>query len=212
MKRLDPGRRLARDADSRRGRGSVQRLDGRSTLGHCRRPRCPALSGRVAGIARSALGPAWLICLAWWSSGAAAHEVNSIVRQQQATVVILTFADGQPFGGEHFEAGPVAAGTPEVTGRTDADGRAIVLATSPGAWRLRAYSDDGHGVEVRFDVAATDQVPTLAGATHPTAAAPRWTLIILGLSCILAVFGLLRGRRRPTGSPTRDDPSAGPGA
>ena len=46
---------------------------------------------------------------------ALAHEVHHEIRQSRATVITLTYADGQPFGGEAFEAVPVGAGQPIVS-------------------------------------------------------------------------------------------------
>jgi len=110
---------------------------------------------------------------------ALAHEVHHEIRQSRATIITLTYADGQPFGGEAFEAVPIAAGQPIVSGRTDAQGRAILLAEVPGTWRLRAWSDDGHGVDLRFEVAALPSTgsprPTIATSATPATRATTLT-------------------------------------
>ena len=165
-------------------------------------------------------GPAVLAAaLLGIATAALAHEVHHEIRQSRATVITLTYADGQPFGGEAFEAVPVGAGQPVLSGRTDAQGRVIVLAEVPGTWRLRAWSDDGHGVDLRFEVAALPPTgaPRSTTATTLTSAdpaasdstvagLPRWVLVLIGLAVIALAFKFLQrlvrrqgpaGDRRP---------------
>lgn len=129
---------------------------------------------------------------------AAAHEVNADVSRQPATVVTLAYADGQPFSYEAFEVHADGAERPLLVGRTDGAGRAVFLAPPAGEVRLRAFSADGHGVDLKLPapVAASGE----AGAAVAAATVDeRPARIVFGLGVLLALFGLLQmwlARRR----------------
>lgn len=128
------------------------------------------------------------LLLTLWIGQAAAHEVHHRVDTTAAVAVRLTYADGQPFAYEAFEATAEGAATPAQVGRTDAQGRAVFIPGDATRWRLRAFSADGHGVDIRFDV------PALAAAAGPTAPPPdassRAALGLFGLGLLLGGFGL----------------------
>ncbi|MDX9707377.1 MAG: hypothetical protein RBT86_07340 [Azospira sp.] len=121
-----------------------------------------------------------------------AHEVNATVVAAPATVVTLTYADGEPFSFEAFEVRSDASGPPLVVGRTDAAGRAVFLAPVVGEARLRAFSADGHGVDLRLPSPATADAA-------PVAADERPARILFGLGLLLAVFGLVQLRQKKRG-------------
>ncbi len=70
-------------------------------------------------------------------------------------------------------------------GRTDAAGRVVFLPDGHSDWRLRAFSDDGHGLDQHFEASAPAQP-----GTAPNDAAPDRTLAVLGGGLLLALFGL----------------------
>jgi nickel transport protein len=124
------------------------------------------------------------VLLPVWLMGAAAHahQVVSTIGSAPATVATLTYADGKPFAYEAYELFAGGAETPRQVGRTDALGRVTFLPDGQQAWRLRAFTEDGHGIDTAFEV-----------APHPVSAAttsPRLPLALLGGSLVLALFGL----------------------
>ncbi len=141
---------------------------------------------------------------------AAAHEVQARVTTATATVVTLTYADGQPFAFEAFEAFEVhgAAGAPLAVGRTDAQGRAVFVApAAAGELRLRAFSADGHGIERRLPAATEVAPPPLPGAEGSAPPRPqavpggvaaadadagRSSRFLFGFGVLLALFGLIQ--------------------
>lgn len=116
----------------------------------------------------------------------AAHEVRIEQSTAAATVVRLSYADGQPFAFEAYELYRAEANTPFQVGRTNAEGTLAFVPGSATSWRLKAFSADGHGVERHIQVAASPPSPP-AGAS-----APRWTLALAGLGAILGIFGLIQ--------------------
>jgi nickel transport protein len=127
---------------------------------------------------------------------AAAHEVQHDIAQAPAMMVRLVYADGEPFSYENYELFADGSERPAQTGRTDARGRVVFLPDQSKSWRLRAFSADGHGVDLRFDTATGGASTTVA--LEP--ATSRGTRLLFGLSVILALFGALQLFRRKRNS------------
>lgn len=138
----------------------------------------------------------WLPLIALFAAAAApAHEIRLDVAGASATVITLHYADGQPFAFEAYELYPAGSETPGQVGRTDGRGRIALLADAAGEWRLKAWSDDGHGVDRKLTALAGEP----AAATAPAAETPRAALWLGGLGTIFGLFGLLQlylGRKK----------------
>lgn len=116
---------------------------------------------------------------------ATAHEVQVNTAGATATVATLRYADAQPFAFEAYELYPAGSETPAQVGRTDAAGRVVFLADVPGEWRLKAWSDDGHGVDRPISAISGE-----LAVTPPVAETPRAALWLGGLGTIFGLFGL----------------------
>lgn len=132
-----------------------------------------------------------------WIGQTAAHEVHHAVETTAAVAVRLTYADGEPFAYEAFEATPEGGARPAQVGRTDAQGRAVFVPGTATRWRIKAFSADGHGVDVRIEVPAV--APPTTGTAPPPDTPNRASLLVFGLGLILGGFGLyqLRLRKKP---------------
>lgn len=127
----------------------------------------------------------------------AAHEVAAVVRAGEALVVQLRYPDGEPFAFESYELFAGDSPRPRQTGRTDAEGRVVFLADGDQAWRLRASSADGHGVELR------DLRGRSAAAPADADCAPgRAERALIGLAALAGLFAALRVLLRRTPPPT----------
>lgn len=125
---------------------------------------------------------------------AAAHEIHHGVERGEATVLTFTCADGSAFSYESFEVFRPGETTPFQIGRSDALGRVSFLPDRAGEWRVRVFSEDGHGADLR--VSASPAGDRAADRSPPPA--NRASRIVLGLGVILGVFGtwsLIRSRR-----------------
>lgn len=126
-----------------------------------------------------------------------AHEVNHSIEKVDALAIRLTYADGKPFVFEAFEAYPEGKDAPSQVGRTDAHGRIVLVAGEIKRWRVKAFSADGHGVDLHFEVpavttltAATNPAGMVAAGTVPADTGPnRASLLLFGFSVLLALFG-----------------------
>jgi len=122
-----------------------------------------------------------------------AHEVVYEVVQTRATIIMLSYDDGEPFVGARYEAGPVDAEKPALTGTTDRSGRVVIFGDAPGRWKLRAFSEDGHGIALEFDRGSDSDTEPTPEAVKSKAAVPKW----VGFVVLFAVFAALRrGLRR----------------
>jgi len=139
---------------------------------------------------------ALLLLLLLWAETGLAHEVHHTIESAGAVVFRLDYADGKPFSYEAYELYPAGKDVPAQVGRTDAEGRVVFLPGETRQWRIRAFSADGHGVDMRFESPAVASQPTAA-----TVGFNRSSLILSGLSLLLGGFGLyqlfLRNRKSP---------------
>lgn len=136
-----------------------------------------------------------LLALLLWAGAACGHEVHHTVAATEAAVVSLSYADGSPFAYEKYELYAEGKEVPVQVGNTDAAGRVAFVPGAGKQWRLKAYSADGHGVDLRFEAPALQ-----AAGSAPEAGLGRATLALLGLGLIFGGFGLYQlflARRKP---------------
>lgn len=129
------------------------------------------------------------LLLATWLAivpAAFAHDLQYSVSDGQAVVVRLFYANNVPFSFEGYEIYPEGEKTPVQVGRTDAQGRIVFLPDKAGRWRVKAISEDGHGLDFTL---TTDATARVAGADQPIY--ERYGRIVVGVALILGLFGFL---------------------
>ncbi|MDP2196234.1 MAG: hypothetical protein Q8J72_09655 [Rhodocyclaceae bacterium] len=127
-----------------------------------------------------------------WAGLASAHEVHHAVTPAAAVVVKLSYADGKPFAYEKYELTPDGAAVPMQVGNSDAAGRVVFIPGAVANWRLKAYTADGHGVDLRFAAPAAAAQPATTAASSAASGPSRASLLLFGLGLLLAAFGLLQ--------------------
>lgn len=115
-----------------------------------------------------------------------AHDLSYMVTQNQAVVLHLFHHDGSAFGQQSYEIHRDGATEPHQTGRTDAHGRIVFLPDAAGTWRVKTFSEDGHGLSFAF---TTDAAAQLTGYEKPFYERHARTLV--GVSLIFGLFGLV---------------------
>jgi len=118
---------------------------------------------------------------------AAAHDLQHMAASAQALVIQMHYADGSPFAFEAYEVYRDGEKVPQQVGRTDKTGRIAFLPDGPATWRVKAFSEDGHGLDIR--------VESGAGGTVEAADRPifdRFARIFVGVAVILALFATLK--------------------
>lgn len=134
---------------------------------------------------------ALVLSIALWLSATAnlrAHEIVHKVSRSGAVVVEVTYPNGTPFSYEQYEVSLQGETTPFQTGRSDALGRIVFLPDRYGTWRIRAFSEDGHGIDITADAGPQD-VP--AAGAPAGAESNRWNRIVFGVLVILSLFFLV---------------------
>jgi nickel transport protein len=136
----------------------------------------------------------WLC--AWLPGRALAHDLQHQITDAEAVSVRFFFADGNDFSFESYEIYRAGEEIPFQVGRTDLEGRVVFLPDRAGTWRIKVFSEDGHGADFSFTTGPR-------GGVHD-AGQPfleRHLRIVVGVSLIFGCFGLLsllmrRGERR----------------
>ena len=113
-----------------------------------------------------------------------AHSLSHTAQPGSAVIVELRYGDGRPFSYEAAEVYRPAESVPFLAGRTDANGRLAFVPDRPGEWRVRAYSEDGHGGD--FTVTAGQEGPS----SPPAAGLGEVGGLAVGLSILFGLFGL----------------------
>ncbi len=129
----------------------------------------------------------WLLSLFMFLAGTClAHDLQYTVVGGQAVVIKLFYADNSPFTFEGYEIYRDGEKLPYQVGRTDSQGRIAFLPDRAAAWRVKAISEDGHGLDFKV---STDAAAQLAGSDKP--AFERYSRIVIGVAVILGLFGFL---------------------
>ena len=150
----------------------------------------------MKGLLAAALMTVTVALCAWLSGQALAHELQHSVDEGAAVSVKLSFAGGNDFAFEAYEVYRAGDEIPFQVGRTDAQGRVVFIPDRAGTWRVKVFSEDGHGVDFSFTTGVKSDV-------RDTSPSPlgRHLRIIVGVSIIFGFFGLVtlfrrRGARR----------------
>lgn len=120
------------------------------------------------------------------STPAMGHDLQHRVTTAQAVVIQMHYADGSPFAFEAYEVLKDGDKVPRQVGRTDQAGRIAFLPDGPANWRVRAFSEDGHGLDFH--------VESGAGESQVAPEQPifdRFARILAGVGVILGLFGAL---------------------
>lgn len=127
-----------------------------------------------------------LACLLPTLTGPAlAHDLQYTVSNGEAVVVRL-LEDNTPFTFEGYEVYREGEKLPYQTGRTDSQGRIAFLPDRAGKWRIRTFSEDGHGMDFSL---STDAAARIESSDKPFY--ERHDRIIVGIGVILGLFGFL---------------------
>jgi nickel transport protein len=127
-----------------------------------------------------------IFSLIWVTDNAMGHDLQYSVRQGTAVVVRLQYADTGEFSYESYEIFREGEDLPYQVGRTDAKGAIAFVPDRGGVWRIRTFSEDGHGLDVTIDV-DDDQVLHLADRSL----FDRYERIIVGIALLFGIFGTI---------------------
>ncbi len=119
---------------------------------------------------------------------ASAHDLQYEVSGDQAVVVKLFFGDGMDFSYESYEIfRPNDENIPFQTGRTDALGRLSLLPDQQGKWRLKLFSETGHGLDFSIDIGKDGVLEDVERPLYE-----KYMKVLTGMGLIFGIFGILK--------------------
>lgn len=128
---------------------------------------------------------------------ASGHGLRYKVTRDEAVIVKVTYANKKAFSLQKYEIFRPDEAIPCLTGRTDTEGRIMFIPDSSGTWRIKAYSEDGHGLNISL---GTDGREVFFPPEESSSR--NYTGLLLGLVIILGLFNLyalfLRRKRHAT--------------
>jgi nickel transport protein len=114
------------------------------------------------------------------------HGVGLEIEQQEASVIYLHHTDDTPLVAADYELTVAGASTPYQSGKTDASGRVVFIPGDLREWRLRVFSEDGHGIDTTFKL-----TPGTLSHSHADHVDSDITKMILGFGILLSGFGIM---------------------
>lgn len=113
------------------------------------------------------------------------HNLNHSISKEQSVVVSFSFGHEDDFSFQSYEVYAPSSEIPFAVGRTDALSRVSFLPNTAGKWKVKAFSEDGHGkiVEVEVDENMQAQVDANTNNTFQKA--------LIGILMLFGIFGLI---------------------
>ena len=116
-----------------------------------------------------------------------AHDLQYEVSRERAVVVKLFFADNMDFSYESYEIFRPNESIPFQTGRTDALGRLSLLPDQEGTWRLKLFSESGHGLDFTLDIGKEGVLEDVEKPLYS-----KYLKVITGVGIIFGIFGIMK--------------------
>jgi nickel transport protein len=114
------------------------------------------------------------------------HGVGLDIERHEADVIQLHHDDDTPLAEVAYELTAAGASTPYQSGKTDALGRVVFISGDVSEWRLRVFSEDGHGLDTTFEL-----TPGVASHSLTDHAESDITKLVLGIGILLSGFGIM---------------------
>ncbi len=127
-----------------------------------------------------------LLALGIHGSTVLAHDLQYTTSSGEAVVIKLFYVDNKPFSFEGYEITREGDKLPYQVGRTDGRGHIAFLPDRAGKWRVKAFSEDGHGLDFTL---TTNAAAAIEGSDKPVY--ERYGRIVVGVALILGLFGLM---------------------
>ncbi len=130
-----------------------------------------------------------VLCLG--ASSLFAHNLEHTVSHEEAIVVSYRFASEGDFSFQSYEIYAPHAKLPFQVGRTNANAELLFIPNVQGKWKIKAFSEDGHGKIIELDVADVLQKKSQENSFFLSLLKP-----LFGVLTIVALFGLIYFNKR----------------
>ena len=113
------------------------------------------------------------------------HNLGHSISKEKSVVISFSFAKEDDFSFQSYEVYAPNSEIPFAVGRTDALSRVSFLPNAQGKWKVKVFSQDGHGKIVDVDVNENAQIESNKNSNDTFQKA------LIGIMMLLGVFGLL---------------------
>jgi nickel transport protein len=113
------------------------------------------------------------------------HNLQHSISKEQSVVVSFSFAQEDDFSFQSYEVYAPENEIPFAVGRTDAFSRLSFLPNAKGKWKVKVFSQDGHGKIVDIDVNENAQIEINKNSNDTLLKA------LIGIMMLFGVFGLI---------------------
>jgi len=113
------------------------------------------------------------------------HNLVHTISKEQSIVVSFSFGQKDDFSFQSYEVYAPNSEIPFDVGRTDAHSRVSFLPNTQGKWKIKAFSEDGHGKIVDIEV-DENMLPDIDANNNNT-----FQKALIGIMILLCIFGLI---------------------
>jgi len=118
------------------------------------------------------------------------HNLEHTISKEQSIVVSFSFGHEDDFSFQSYEVYAPDNLMPFAVGRTDAHSRVSFLPNTKGKWKIKVFSEDGHGKIMEIEVDENMQAQVDANTNNT------FTKTLIGVMLLFGVFGLIYLKKR----------------
>lgn len=111
-----------------------------------------------------------------------AHNLQHKVLKEEATILEFSFASDDDFSFQSYEIYAPNKDKPYQVGRTDVHSKILFLPDTQGRWKIKLFSEDGHGKIVDVEVKSLHKITKTSSSSDNSMA------FLKGLAGILILF------------------------
>jgi len=119
-----------------------------------------------------------------------AHNLKHMLSWEESMTITLQFVKEGDFSFQSYEVYAPKTKTPFQVGRSDLYGRVVFLPDRSGKWRVKVFSEDGHGKIIEVDINKTNKGQTIVQNTSTVGR------LLLGFVLLFSVFGVIYFTKR----------------
>jgi len=123
--------------------------------------------------------------LLWFTTLLFSHNLTHTISKEQSIVVSFSFTQEDDFSFQSYEVYAPSSEMPFSVGRTDALSRVSFLPNKQGTWKVKAFSEDGHGKVVDIEV-DENMLAKIDADTNNT-----FVKALIGIMILFGIFGLI---------------------
>ena len=127
----------------------------------------------------------YLFSLIFFTTLLFSHNLQHTISKEKSIVVSFSFAQEEDFSFQSYEVYAPDTKIPFAVGRTDALSRLSFLPNAKGDWKVKVFSEDGHGKIINVEVDENIEVKRDANSGNTLLKA------LIGIIILLGVFGFI---------------------